>query len=68
MLLVVWQEGHPACKKLRGGMLAWFYIWVKVQILHMTQLMPLPLTISCSSKSRLVLPSWFYLSGAGSPD
>jgi len=27
----------------------------------MAQLMPLPLTISCSSKSRLVLPSWFYL-------
>jgi len=25
------------------------------------------LTISCSSKSRLVLPSWFYLSGTGSP-
>jgi len=24
-------------------------------------------TISCSSKARLVLPSWFYLSGAGSP-
>jgi len=35
--------------------------------LHMTQLMPLPVTISCSSKSSLVLPSWFYLSGAGSP-
>jgi len=33
----------------------------------MAQLMPLPLTISCSSKSRLVLPSWFYLSGTGSP-
>jgi len=29
--------------------------------LHIAQLMPLPLTISCSSKSRLVLPSWFYL-------
>ena len=29
--------------------------------------MPLPLTISCSSKSRLVLPSWFHLSGACSP-
>ena len=29
----------------------------------MTQLMPLPLIISCSSKSRLVrLPSWFYFS------
>jgi len=35
--------------------------------LHMAHLMPLPLTISCSSKSRLVLPSWFYLSGASSP-
>jgi len=31
------------------------------------QLMPLPLTIFCSSKSRLVVPSWFYLSGASSP-
>jgi len=35
--------------------------------LHMAQLMPLPLTISCFNKCRLVLPSWFYLSGAGSP-
>jgi len=35
--------------------------------LHMAQLMPLPLTISCSSKSTLVLPSWLYLSGGGSP-
>ena len=26
--------------------------------LHMAQLMPLPLTISCSSKSRFVLPFW----------
>ena len=26
--------------------------------LHMAQLMPLPLTISCSSKSSLVLPSF----------
>ena len=22
-LLVGWQEGHPACKKLSGGMLSW---------------------------------------------
>jgi len=35
--------------------------------LQMAQLMPLPLTISCYSKFRLVLPSWIYLSGAGSP-
>ena len=34
---------------------------------HMAQLMRLPLTVSCPSKSRLALPSWFYLSGAGSP-
>ena len=29
--------------------------------LHMAQLMPLSLTISCSSKSRLVLPLWCQL-------
>jgi len=29
--------------------------------LHMSQLMPLPLTISCSSKSRLVLLFWYRL-------
>ena len=27
--------------------------------LHMAQQIPLPLTISCSSKSRLALPAWF---------
>jgi len=32
--------------------------------LHMAQLMPLPLTISCSSKSRLVLPFWCRLTQA----
>ena len=29
--------------------------------LHTAQLMPLPLTVSCSSKSRLVLPFWYRL-------
>jgi len=29
--------------------------------LHMAQLMPLPLTVSCFSKIRLVLPSWYRL-------
>jgi len=36
----------------------------------MAQLMPLPLSVSWSSKSRLVLPSWFYfvvLAHPGSP-
>jgi len=32
MLLAGWQEGHPACKKLSGGMLAWLCVWVKGQI------------------------------------
>jgi len=30
-LLVGWQEGHPACKKLSGGVLAWFSVWSEVQ-------------------------------------
>jgi len=31
-LLVGWQEGHPACKKLSVGMLVWLIVGVKVQI------------------------------------
>jgi len=31
MLLVGWQEGHPACKKLSGGVLAWLFVWSEVQ-------------------------------------
>ena len=31
MLLVGWQEGHPACKKLSGGVLAWLSVWSEVQ-------------------------------------
>jgi len=30
-LLVGRQEGHPACKKLSGGMLAWLSAWSEVQ-------------------------------------
>jgi len=26
-LLVGWQEGHPACKNLSGGVLAWLSVW-----------------------------------------
>jgi len=26
-LLAGWQEGHPACKKLSGGVLAWLSVW-----------------------------------------
>ena len=30
-LLVGWQEGHPACKKLSGGVLAWLSVWSEMQ-------------------------------------
>ena len=30
-LLVGLQEGHPACKKLSGGVLAWLSVWSDVQ-------------------------------------
>jgi len=28
----LWREGHLACKKLNGGILAWLSLWGKVQI------------------------------------
>jgi len=31
MLLVGQQEGHPAYKKLNGGVLAWLSVWSEVQ-------------------------------------
>ena len=47
-LLVGRQEGHPACKKLSGGVLV---ICLELGAdLHMAKLMPLPLTVSCFSK------------------
>jgi len=63
-LLVGRHEGHPACKKLTGGMLAWLSVCGKVQICICPA--DATLTVSCSSKSRLVLPSGFYLSDTGS--
>ena len=30
-LLVGWQEGHPACKKLSGEVLVWLSVWSEVQ-------------------------------------
>ena len=53
MLLVGRQEGHPACKKTE-----WWRTGVVIGLeqgadLHMAQLMPLPLTVSCSSKIQI---------------
>jgi len=51
-LLVGRQEGHPACKNLSGGVLAW---WLERGAdLHTAQLMQLPLTVSCFSKMQIV--------------
>jgi len=66
-LLVGQQEGHPACKKLSGGKPTMVICLERGADLHIAQLMPLPLNISCSSKSRLVLPEWFCFSGASLP-
>jgi len=54
-LLVGRQEGHPTCKNLSGGLLAWLSVWIEVQIcmMHMAQLMPLPLTVSFFSKIQI---------------
>jgi len=52
-LLVGRQEGHPACKKTE-----WWGTGVVICLgrgagLHMAQLMPLPLAVSCSSKIQI---------------
>ena len=60
-LLVGWQEGHPACKKLSSEALAWLSVWSEVEICiwpswchcHSLSLAPV--------KSRLVLPFWYRL-------
>ena len=58
-LLVGRQEGHPACKKQSGGVMAWLSVWSEVQTCiwhsgcHSLSLAPV--------KSRLVLPSWYRL-------
>ena len=50
-LLVGWQEGHPACKKLSGAGVV--VCMERGSDLHMAQLMPLPLTVSCFSKIQI---------------
>ena len=58
-LLVGRQEGHPACKRLSGELLAWLSVWIDVQ----TCIWPSHChSLSLASvKSRLVLPFWYWL-------
>jgi len=61
-LLVGKQEGHPACKKLSSGVLAWLAVWGEVQICIW------PSWCHCHSLSLApVNPDWFYLSDTSSP-
>ena len=61
MLLVGRQEGHPACKKLSGGVLAWLSVWSKVQTCIWPSWCHCHLLSLASVKSRLLLPFWYRL-------
>jgi len=56
------RKGIRPVKNLSGGVLAWLSVWGQISFPY-SQADATATHISCSSKSRLVLPSWFYLSG-----
>jgi len=60
-LLVGRQEGHPACKKLLWWGAGMVICLERGADLHVAQVIPLPLTVSCFSKIQI----GFYLSGTG---
>jgi len=62
-LLVGWQEGHPACKNLSGGVAIYLEQGAD---LRMAQLMPLPLAVSCFSKIQIGF-TFLVLAHPGSP-
>ena len=52
-LFVGRQEGHPACKKSEWWGAGMVICLERGGDLHMAQLMPLPLTVSCFSKIQI---------------
>jgi len=60
-LLVGRQEGHPACKKLSGEVLAWLSVWSEVQTCICSSRFHCHSLYLASVKSRLVLPFWYRL-------
>ena len=60
-LLVGRQEGHPSCKKLSGGVLAWLSVWSEVQTCIWLSWCHCHSLSLASVKSRLVLPFWYRL-------
>ena len=62
LALLVWrQEGHPACKKLRGGVLAWLSVWSKMQTCMWPSWCHCHSLSLATVKSRLVSPFWYWL-------
>ena len=61
MLLVGRQEGHPACKKLSGGVLVWLPVWSELQTCIRPSWCHWHSLSLASVKSRLVLPFWYWL-------
>ena len=59
MLLVRQEDEHPACKKHEWWGAGAIICLERGADLDMAQLMPLTLTVSCFSKSRLVLLFWY---------
>jgi len=58
-LLAGQQEGHPACKKLSGGVLAWLSACSEVQTCICPSWCHCHSLSLASVKSRLVLPFWY---------
>ena len=53
-MLVGWQKGHPACKKTEQWGAGVVICLERGADLHMAQLMPLPLTVSCFIEIQIV--------------
>ena len=66
MLLVGRQEGHPACKKTEWRGAGVVNCLEQGANLHLAQLMPLPLTVSCFSKIQIG-STFVVLAHLGSP-
>jgi len=66
-LLVGRQDGHLACKKTECWGAGMVISLERVADLHMAQLMPLPLTVSCFSKIQIGF-TFLVLAYVGSPE
>ena len=60
-LLAGQQEGHSACKKLSGEVLAWLSVWSEVHTCIWPSWCHCHSLSLASVKSRLVLPFWYWL-------